>query len=93
MNKPLVIKTAVYSLSFLTGTAATLAYTAYITQHQKKIDRLEFENELDVIAIRRARDLMLMRLNNGQYPVGTLSKLMSDMKTEMELQKIAIRQD
>lgn len=92
--KPNEIKAAINTA--VVATVGVVAVTSYINIHRteaKKRRNLKTNMVLDIQAIEAARDRMSKRIANGDYPIGSLTQLQRDMQTEIEFQKIAIRED
>lgn len=88
------LKTAITAVASVA--VVGVAVKQSIDTRKKEIQkRNEFKHnmKLDTAAIEEARLVMTKKIASGEYPIGSLGRLQRDMQTEIEFQKIAIREE
>jgi hypothetical protein len=60
-------------------------------QERKKREQIEHEKQLDLIAIRRAGDLMKKELDNGMHDHLSLGQMLEVLNQRIEFERITIR--
>jgi hypothetical protein len=84
------LKPLVFAGAAVVGTATVYVYTRIVERYTQNVMRVQFEHELDMKALAKARDLVIMRVNAGQYH--TYDEALRDLDQEIAIQKIAFRE-
>lgn len=88
------LKTAVTAVAGVAIVGAAIKQSVETRRaEQAKRRKIKEEAILDLRAITRARLNMSNKIADGGYQIGSLGRLQQDMQTEIEFQKIAIRED
>lgn len=90
MNQNLKIVVAAAASATVVG-FATKDYIHTVRIERAKRNEIERNRRLDLKATKLAQANMAQKIVDGEYPVGSASKLLADFQNEIDFNKIAIR--